>query len=58
MYKGWIDIISHNYKRYENESEEELILRIGNDKDKIGTWSDVAEIINSLTNQDYGVYRV
>lgn len=29
-------------------------MRIGNDKDQIGTWEDVANIINELTGNDYG----
>lgn len=29
-------------------------MRIGNDKDQIGTWEDVASIINDLTGNDYG----
>lgn len=41
------------YKRFENESDEELILRICQDKDKIGTWADVAEILNELTGNEY-----
>lgn len=41
------------YKRFENESDEELVLRICNDKDKIGTWSDVADILNELTGNEY-----
>ena len=41
------------YKRFENESDEELVLRICSDKDKIGTWSDVADILNELTGNEY-----
>ena len=41
------------YKRYEGESEEELIYRICEDKDQIGTWSDVADILNDLLNVNY-----
>lgn len=41
------------YKRFENETDEELILRICNDKDKIGTWNDVANILNELTGNEY-----
>lgn len=44
----------HNYKRYESESEDELILRVGQDKDLIGTWNDVATILNELLGFDYG----
>lgn len=41
------------YNRYENESEDELILRIGLEKDIIGTWDDVAEILNKLLGYEY-----
>ena len=41
------------YKRFENESTDELIYRICQDKDKIGTWQDVANIINELTGDDF-----
>lgn len=41
------------YKRYENESEDELILRIGLEKDIIGTWDDVADVLNKLLGYDY-----
>ena len=43
-----------NYTRLENESEEELIYRICSDKEKIGTWYDVADVLNSLLDYDYG----
>ena len=36
------------YKRYENESDEELIYRIASDKDKLGSWQAVADILNKL----------
>ena len=42
-----------DYKRYENESEDELILRIGQQKDLIGTWEDVAEVLNKLLGYEY-----
>lgn len=41
------------YKRFENESDEELILRICQNKEQIGTWSDVADILNELTGNEY-----
>lgn len=41
------------YKRFENESDEELILRICNEKEQIGTWSDVADILNELLGFEY-----
>ena len=42
------------YKRFENESTDELIYRICKDKEQIGTWQDVANIINELTGDDFG----
>lgn len=42
-----------SYKRFENESEEELILRVCEDKDKIGTWAEVADILNELLGNEY-----
>lgn len=42
------------YKRFENESDEELILRICQNKEQIGSWNDVATILNELTGNDYG----
>ena len=48
-----VDTIS-TYKRFENETDEELIYRICQEKDQIGTWQDVANIINELTGYDFG----
>ena len=42
------------YKRFENESTDELIYRICKDKEQIGTWQVVANIINELTGDDFG----
>ncbi len=42
------------YKRFENETDEELIYRICSDKEQIGTWQDVTNIINELTGDDFG----
>lgn len=47
-------MIITSYKRFENESDEELIYRICSDKEKIGSWIDVATIINELTGNDFG----
>lgn len=44
----------NTYKRFENETDEELIYRICEDKDQIGSWNDVANIINELTGNDFG----
>jgi hypothetical protein len=40
--------------RLPNETDDELIYRIGGLKDEIGTWEDVAEILNELTGYNYG----
>lgn len=41
-------------KRFENESEEELIYRVCSMKDQVGSWQAVAAVINDLTGNDYG----
>ena len=43
-----------HYERLPGESDEELIFRICKDKEQIGTWDDVAEVINSITGKNYG----
>lgn len=48
-----MDVIT-TYKRFENETDEELVYRICKDKEQIGSWQDVANIINELTGNDYG----
>ena len=47
-----VNIIT-SYRRFENESDEELIYRITGDKDKIGSWQDVANILNELLGTEY-----
>nr|DAQ90225.1 MAG TPA: DNA polymerase II small subunit [Bacteriophage sp.] len=46
-------IIITSYKRFENESDEELIYRVCSDKDLIGSWQDVANILNELLGTEY-----
>ena len=41
------------YKRYDGESEEELVFRICSEKDKIGSWQDVANILNKILGTEY-----
>lgn len=41
------------YKRFEGESDEELIYRITSDKEKIGSWQGVADILNKLLCTEY-----
>ena len=41
------------WKRLENESNEELIYRICSAKEQIGTWEDVADVLNELLNTEY-----
>lgn len=43
----------HDYKRFQGESDEELIYRITSDKEKIGSWQDVADILNELLGTEY-----
>lgn len=42
------------YQRLENESDDALIYRVCKDKDKIGSWQLVADILNALLGTDYG----
>lgn len=46
-------IIITSYRRFENESDEELIFRVCSDKDIIGSWQDVANILNELLGTEY-----
>lgn len=41
------------YERLPGESDEELIYRVCSEKDKIGSWQVVADILNDLTNNEY-----
>lgn len=41
-----------NYHRYEGESDEALIYRVCSDKEQIGTWQDVADILNGILFPD------
>lgn len=41
------------YKRFENETEEELIYRITGEKEQIGSWQAVADILNELLDTEY-----
>lgn len=40
-------------RRLESESDEELIYRICSSKDKIGSWQDVADVLNDLLHTEY-----
>lgn len=42
-----------NYQRFENESNEEVIYRICNEKEQIGSWQRVADILNELLGFEY-----
>ena len=42
-----------DWKRFENESDEELIYRVCQHKEEIGTWEEVADILNKLCNTEY-----
>lgn len=41
-------------KRYDGETEEQLLYRVGQMKEEIGTWDDIAEIMNDLLGYAYG----
>lgn len=41
------------YKRFENETDEELIYRITGEKEQIGSWQAVADILNELLGTEY-----
>ena len=41
-------------KRFDGETEEQLLYRVGQHKDEIGTWYDVADVMNNILGYDYG----
>ena len=41
------------FKRFEGETDEELIYRITGEKDKIGSWQGVADVLNELLGTEY-----
>lgn len=43
-----------DYRRYEGETDEALIYRICRDKPAIGSWRDVADVLNQLLGTNYG----
>jgi len=45
--------MTNNYKRYEDETDESLTYRICSEKDKIGSWQNVADILNDLLDEEY-----
>lgn len=45
------------WTRLENESEEHLLMRLVAQKEQIGTWDDIARIMNELTGNSYGESR-
>lgn len=47
------EINSELLKRFESESDEELIYRLCSSKEQIGSWQDVADILNKLLNTEY-----
>ena len=44
----------HEYKRLPGEQDDALIFRVCKDKEAIGTWGDVRDILNELLGTDYG----
>ena len=41
------------WRRLDNESDEELIYRVCSAKEQIGTWNEVSEILNKILEVDY-----
>lgn len=41
------------YKRFDGETDEELIYRITGEKEQIGSWQDVSDILNELLGTEY-----
>lgn len=44
--------MNHSYKRFEGETDQQLIFRICQDKEVIGTWRQVADILNDLLGEN------
>lgn len=42
------------YKRLDGETDDEFIFRVSKDKDKIGTWEDMAELFNAILGYNFG----
>jgi len=42
-----------NYKRFENETDDELIYRICSEKDQIGSWKETGKLLNDLLGNNY-----
>ena len=43
-----------DFKRYDGETEEQLLYRIGQMKDELGySWQEIADVMNDLLNYDY-----
>ena len=47
-------ILINDYKRFDGETDEELIYRICSQKEAIGTWSDVADRLNEALGNSWG----
>ena len=48
------ELTKYTYVRLENEQDDELIYRVCKDKELIGSWEDVKDILNDLLGYDYG----
>lgn len=44
---------SNKFQRMENETDTQLLFRICQLKDEIGSWQDVADILNDITGKEY-----
>lgn len=50
---GGVGLIPENFQRKENETNEELIFRICSQKELIGSWQEIADILNPQLGRDY-----
>lgn len=41
------------YKRLDGETDDEFIFRVSKDKDKIGTWEDMAALFNTILGKNF-----
>lgn len=49
----WRNGMDRNWHKRDGESEYEFIYRVGSAKDQIGSWQDVADILNSELGYQY-----
>ena len=42
------------FTRLQGETDFDLFMRVCNNKEQIGSWQDVADLLNKLLSQSYG----